>query len=61
LDIEHPAGKILVDLAQQQDKEVKFTTHIFWTYSYDIHLNRSEMVLLQLFSLPLSFSGEVMS
>lgn len=22
LDIEHPAGKILVDLAQQQDKEV---------------------------------------
>lgn len=26
LDIEHPAGKILVDLAQQQDKEVSFTT-----------------------------------
>ena len=24
LDIEHPAGKILVDLAQQQDKEVGF-------------------------------------
>jgi len=24
LDIEHPAGKILVDLAQQQDKEVWF-------------------------------------
>lgn len=23
LDIEHPAGKILVDLAQQQDKEVQ--------------------------------------
>lgn len=23
LDIEHPAGKILVDLAQQQDKEVR--------------------------------------
>ena len=22
LDVEHPAGKILVDLAQQQDKEV---------------------------------------
>lgn len=22
LDIEHPAGKILVDLAQQQDREV---------------------------------------
>lgn len=24
LDIEHPAGKILVDLAQQQDKEVGY-------------------------------------
>lgn len=24
LDIEHPAGKILVDLAQQQDKEVSY-------------------------------------
>ena len=24
LDIEHPAGKILVDLAQQQDREVRF-------------------------------------
>ena len=24
LDVEHPAGKILVDLAQQQDKEVGF-------------------------------------
>lgn len=23
LDIEHPAGKILVDLAQQQDREVR--------------------------------------
>ena len=23
LDVEHPAGKILVDLAQQQDKEVR--------------------------------------
>ena len=30
LDIEHPAGKILVDLAQQQDKEVSFTT---WSLS----------------------------
>lgn len=28
LDIEHPAGKILVDLAQQQDKEVR-TTRLF--------------------------------
>ena len=26
LDIEHPAGKILVDLAQQQDKEVRLTS-----------------------------------
>lgn len=26
LDIEHPAGKILVDLAQQQDKEVWIST-----------------------------------
>lgn len=26
LDIEHPAGKILVDLAQQQDKEVRAST-----------------------------------
>lgn len=26
LDIEHPAGKILVDLAQQQDKEVRVST-----------------------------------
>lgn len=25
LDVEHPAGKILVDLAQQQDKEVRIT------------------------------------
>lgn len=30
LDIEHPAGKILVDLAQQQDKEVSSTT---WSLS----------------------------
>lgn len=30
LDIEHPAGKILVDLAQQQDKEVHIL-HSFWT------------------------------
>ena len=29
LDIEHPAGKILVDLAQQQDKEVWISkTHL---------------------------------
>ena len=29
LDIEHPAGKILVDLAQQQDKEVRITRFFF--------------------------------
>ena len=27
LDVEHPAGKILVDLAQQQDKEVGHPRH----------------------------------
>ena len=27
LDIEHPAGKILVDLAQQQDREVSLAKH----------------------------------
>ena len=27
LDVEHPAGKILVDLAQQQDKEVSRLRH----------------------------------
>ena len=26
LDVDHPAGKILVDLAQQQDKEVSHRT-----------------------------------
>jgi len=29
LDVEHPAGKILVDLAQQQDKEVSETLEIW--------------------------------
>jgi Chaperonin GroEL (HSP60 family) len=51
LDIEHPAGKILVDLAQQQDKEVRTSA----THIYQIHMlirsipNRSEMVLRRLF------------
>jgi chaperonin GroEL (HSP60 family) len=50
LDIEHPAGKILVDLAQQQDKEVQAsTTHILDTHADNINLNRSEMVLPLLF------------
>lgn len=51
LDIEHPAGKILVDLAQQQDKEVRAsTTHIFQIYMLIISIsNRSEMVLPRLF------------
>ena len=30
LDVEHPAGKILVDLAQQQDKEVSRLRHYAW-------------------------------
>lgn len=30
LDVDHPAGKILVTLAQQQDKEVRPTQ--FWNY-----------------------------
>lgn len=34
LDIEHPAGKILVDLAQQQDKEVRLTTFLYLIDAY---------------------------
>lgn len=51
LDIEHPAGKILVDLAQQQDKEVRAsTTHISQIHILIISIpNRSEMVLPRLF------------
>lgn len=51
LDIEHPAGKILVDLAQQQDKEVRVsTTHISQIHMLIISIsNRSEMVLPRLF------------
>jgi hypothetical protein len=51
LDIEHPAGKILVDLAQQQDKEVWHLqqTHIPETHADHINFDRSEMVLPQLF------------
>lgn len=33
LDVEHPAGKILVDLAQQQDKEVSRRGIIYKTTS----------------------------
>ena len=33
LDVEHPAGKILVDLAQQQDKEVSRWGIIYKTTS----------------------------
>lgn len=51
LDIEHPAGKILVDLAQQQDKEVRASTaHISQIHMLIISIsNRSEMVLPRLF------------
>lgn len=42
LDIEHPAGKILVDLAQQQDKEV-LTIHFGGCHiSYMLTSPRSE-------------------
>lgn len=36
LDIEHPAGKILVDLAQQQDKEVRslLIELVVWKFRY---------------------------
>lgn len=33
LDVEHPAGKILVELAQQQDKEVKSMSQTQLIYS----------------------------
>ena len=35
LDVEHPAGKILVDLAQQQDKEVSGTHGTRLSCAYD--------------------------
>ena len=42
LDVEHPAGKILVDLAHQQDKEVRKTrTHASFSKVY--WRNRSAM------------------
>jgi TCP-1/cpn60 chaperonin family len=34
LDVEHPAGKILVELAQQQDKEVRLS---IVTRGYEFH------------------------
>ena len=37
LDVEHPSGKILVDLAQQQDKEVRKAPKLTWANP----LNRS--------------------
>lgn len=58
LDIEHPAGKILVDLAQQQDKEVR-TLHLSRiSYSLVLISHRSETALPQWFSLQRSFCGE---
>lgn len=35
LDVEHPAGKILVDLAHQQDKEVCETSKMPIQHAYD--------------------------
>lgn len=52
LDIEHPAGKILVDLAQQQDKEVGFHRWFSWIHKSN-WMARSGMELRLLFlSLP---------
>lgn len=45
LDIEHPAGKILVDLAQQQDREVRYSPQ---ASSCQADQRRSEMGLRQL-------------
>lgn len=63
LDIEHPAGKILVDLAQQQDKEVwaldtVFGISVFFLSLADPSLIRLAMARLPLFSLLQSFCGE---
>jgi hypothetical protein len=63
LDIEHPAGKILVDLAQQQDKEVWVPGYCFLTSPFflsvaDPSLIRLAMARLPLFSLLQSFCGE---
>jgi TCP-1/cpn60 chaperonin family protein len=44
LDVEHPAGKILVDLAQQQDKEVSMQSHRPFEV-FLLNVLRSEMAL----------------
>lgn len=49
LDIEHPAGKILVDLAQQQDKEVRFLLLNWSLGNFKLTPIRSAMAQLQLF------------
>ena len=53
LDIEHPAGKILVELAQQQDKEVRASTTVKHLQAHtlinDFKINRSEMAPPRLF------------
>lgn len=49
LDIDHPAGKILVDLAQQQDKEVGIPTSFLDIQVPHTNLARSEMAQLRLF------------
>lgn len=41
LDIEHPSGKILVDLAQQQDKEVGSKFYNFtWRTARNLYSNQ---------------------
>ena len=60
LDIEHPAGKILVDLAQQQDKEVWIskTTSCFNLFFANFDVNMLAMARLPLYLLLQSFCGE---
>jgi hypothetical protein len=59
LDIEHPAGKILVDLAQQQDKEVRaLFLSIRYSRTLWLTLSRLEMELPLSSLLPPSFCEE---
>lgn len=44
LDIEHPSGKILVDLAQQQDKEVG--SKFYQGTARNIHSNQKHRLVM---------------
>ena len=56
LDVDHPAGKILVELAHQQDKEVWI---LISRRRYSLsNVPRLEMAPPRLCSLLLSFYGE---